>query len=780
MTELNTKLFDNRELVPTVWLQGGSACDAFNFRVFNPTIVSVGAGYAMCYRVVEDGSNHRWLATCQLDEQFNIVPNSVTPLSDHLDFVQRLLLSERALSWHADPRYFILKGKIYLSWNDGGSRPVNNQFLIEMDVTGLLPAGKARILSCSPRRQIEKNWMLFEANDDVYGIYSIAPLTVMKFDLDHPERLDGKIVSQTGWSTEYEGFYGILRGSAQPIMVDGQFLTLAHSSFKTTAGRMYCASFYRFSTNAPFRVNAATAQPFELPNPNGSTFRFPRLNAEVSEVIYPCGIVAREGDLVISYGINDEQSAITRVPLATVNALLEPVSSSFAVHNGAKPVSPTPIPSNSSYTPNIPAKPIPLMWWDCVGKKFDGSIGDRKFQIGNFGDIASRDVVESIMQWPTQPTTGGQRKLISIGSVIHTASNKDIIWGSGMKGTKMVLNNSVKELGVFAVRGPLTLDMVRRHGIDISKVNHLFDPGCLMPHLFQDHVAAVRASAKHTTFKIIPHYRDDMMLRRIHYRLNRHFVSVDCTPLQMIDAIIGADRVVSSSLHGIIFAESLGIPACWLAPIGGEDELKYYDYYYGTGRFAVKRFERVEDALRAEPMSLPKFDFQSYIDTFPKQEVGPLCDFGISVGSTISFGRFGESGFTRHFSFLNMDNAGVDGLWGTAKYSRVSTNVLAKEGDELVATIRLRPFNHPNFHLPQAIAVSVNGGTTTEMEWGRGETDEVAIELPFTATDRQTPLEFIFGARNCRSPKSLGVPTIEAPITFCLLSLKIAPSIQAD
>ncbi|QGP79586.1 polysaccharide pyruvyl transferase family protein [Sphingobium sp. CAP-1] len=779
MTELDAKLFDNSELVPTVWSQEG-AREASGFRIFNPTIVGVEGGYAMCYRVVQDGSDHRWLATCQLDRAFNIVPGSVTPLSNFLDFAQRPLLNERALNWHADPRYFVLKGKIYLSWNDGANRPLNNQFLMEMDATGLLPVGKARVMSCSPRRQIEKNWMLFEANGDVYGIYSIAPLAVLKFDLDQPDRLDGKIISQTGWSTDYEGFYGILRGSAQPIMVDQHFLTLAHSSFKTPAGRIYCASFYSFSADAPFRVDAATAQPFELPNPNGSTFHFPRLNAEVSEVVYPCGMVAQGERLVISYGINDEQCAITSVPLATVTTLLEPVSSSFAVHNGATPVSPTPIPEDSSYTPLIPAEPIPLMWWDCVGKKFDGSIGDRKFQIGNFGDIASRDVVESIMQWPTRPVTGGQRKLISIGSVIHTASNRDIIWGSGMKGTKMMLNDSVKELGVYAVRGPLTLDMVRRHGIDISKVSHLFDPGCLIPHLFEDHVAVARASAKSTTFKIIPHYRDDMMLRRMHYRLNRHFVSVDCTPLQMVDAIIGAERVVSSSLHGIIFAESLGIPACWLAPIGGEDELKYYDYYYGTGRFAVKRFESVEDALRAEPMPLPKFDFQSYIDTFPKNEVEPLGEFGIGVGATVSFARFEESKFVRHFSCLDMDHPGAEGLWGTGKYSRVSANVLAREGDELVATIRLRPFNHADFQRPQAIAVSVNGGPTTEMEWGRGETDDVAIELPFTATGRQTPMEIIFGARNCRSPKSLGIPAIEVPLTFCLLSLNIAPSIQAD
>jgi hypothetical protein len=285
------------------------------------------------------------------------------------------------------------------------------------------------------------------------------------------------------------------------------------------------------------------------------------------------------------------------VPTAAVEAALEPVDGGFAVASLSRVMQPTPVPQDSDYAAPRSTAPIPLMWWDCLGKKFDGSIGNRKFKTGNFGDIASRDIVEAMLGRPTEPITGGQRKLISIGSVIHTASQGDIIWGSGMKGTKMMLNENVKELRVHAVRGPLTLDMLRRHGIDISKVNHLFDPGCLIPHLFADQVARAREGAKTGGYRIIPHYRDDMVLRRKHYRHGQHFVSVDCTPMQMIEAIIGADRVVSSSLHGLIFAESLGIPACWLAPVGGEDDLKYYDYYYGTGRFAVKRFEQIEAIL---------------------------------------------------------------------------------------------------------------------------------------------------------------------------------------
>ena len=778
MAELNFKLFDNRDLVPQAWLDRSHLKDTRDFRVFNPTITAVGDGYAMCYRVVQAGDVMRSLATCKLDRDFAIVPGSVTPLSDFLDFAQRDSVDERALNWHADPRYFSLKGRLYLAWNDGGNKPVNNQFLVEMDQDGLRPIGKARVMSCSPRRQIEKNWMLFEMDGDVYAIYSIAPLSVLKFDLDQPDRLDGVEASLTGWSPAYEEFYGVMRGSAQPIRMGERFLTLAHSSFNTTDGRLYVANFYTFSAAMPFTVEAAMTDPFELPNPKGSHFDFPRLNAEVLEVVYPCGMVATANDLIISYGINDEYCAITTVSRADVEKHLKPVSNEFSIKITRKPepVTPAAIPEDSDYTSVLEGQSIPLLWWDCQGKKFDGSIGNRTFKTGNFGDIASRDVAEALLKRSTRIADGTRRRLISIGSVIHNAKNGDIVWGSGMKGTKMLLNKSVKELSVHAVRGPLTFDMVRRHGIDISKINHLFDPGCLLPHLFPEHIARARAAKTGTSFKIIPHYRDDMILRRQHYRLNRHFVSVDCTPLQMIDAIMGAERVISSSLHGIIFAESLGIPACWLAPVGGEDDLKYYDYYFGTGRFAVKRFDTVEDALRAEPMPLPKFDFQAYADTFPREEVMNLSDFGFELGKNVSLANFDESPVRPLFSTLGMDFITSDGPWGTAKHSRISTNVLASEGAEVVARLSVRPFNHADFNRPQALAASINGGETVEVEWSRGASGEVAINIPFTAQARQTPVEIMFQARNCRSPKSLGIPVIEAPITFCLMGLEFLPA----
>jgi predicted GH43/DUF377 family glycosyl hydrolase len=100
MSESGFTLFDNGDLVPRAWLSESAAKRGERFRVFNPTITAVEGGYAMCYRVVQDGSSHRWLATCKLDADFNILPDSITPLSDHLQFAEQDSLNERALTWH--------------------------------------------------------------------------------------------------------------------------------------------------------------------------------------------------------------------------------------------------------------------------------------------------------------------------------------------------------------------------------------------------------------------------------------------------------------------------------------------------------------------------------------------------------------------------------------------------------------------------------------------------------------------------------------------------------
>ena len=76
--------------------------------------------------------------------------------------------------------------------------------------------------------------------------------------------------------------------------------------------------------------------------------------------------------------------------------------------------------------------------------------------------------------------------------------------------------------------------------------------------------------------------------------------------------------IISSSLHGIILAEAYGIPAVLLNN-NDIDLLKYYDYYFSTGRKSVKVASSIEEALNKGPMPLPDLSEmqKGLIESFP-------------------------------------------------------------------------------------------------------------------------------------------------------------------
>ena len=66
----------------------------------------------------------------------------------------------------------------------------------------------------------------------------------------------------------------------------------------------------------------------------------------------------------------------------------------------------------------------------------------------------------------------------------------------------------------------------------------------------------------------------------------------------MVEFLLGCELVVSSSLHGIIFAEAFGVPARWWAPPNGgaartERAFKYQDYYAGARPHLFTRYREL-------------------------------------------------------------------------------------------------------------------------------------------------------------------------------------------
>ena len=236
-------------------------------------------------------------------------------------------------------------------------------------------------------------------------------------------------------------------------------------------------------------------------------------------------------------------------------------------------------------------------------------------RLSNFGDLLGPIVVERLREkfGLNRDASGVDgTTLFSVGSVLHEAHDGDVVWGSGVNGKKRRDQHSFAYLDVRAVRGPLTGVYLREMGIDVPDVYG--DPALLLPHLFPEMNAWT--SDKRRSVAVVPNFNE-----RDTYRSLDGFVDPLGKPFDVIREIAASEMVVGSSLHGLVMAEALGIPAVGFTS-GVELPFKYQDYFAGTGRgtgeFAMGR--DLDHALRLVRDARPELSWTpaALVEAFPR------------------------------------------------------------------------------------------------------------------------------------------------------------------
>jgi predicted GH43/DUF377 family glycosyl hydrolase len=317
MSEANGVIFAAKELAPPEW---SLALGDGPVRTFNPALLREPGGWLLAARVVgTDGA--RRIALCRLDDALRVQSGSHLPLSDLVSFRLPADAPAEATRWFADPRLYRFGERVFIYWNSGWHEPRNYQFLQELDRTTLRPIGPARELALrGERRKLEKNWMLFATpGGRLRAIYSVLPHVVLEFSLEGDGDILFEEIARTEWMhSGYPASHGGLRGGAPPVLVGDRFWSICHSVHDAGDGYRYAAAAYSFSPDDRFAPADAPTQPLSLWNPLGGRRVHARLNPAVGEVIYPCGAVHEGARWWISYGINDEQCAISHVEHADV------------------------------------------------------------------------------------------------------------------------------------------------------------------------------------------------------------------------------------------------------------------------------------------------------------------------------------------------------------------------------------------------------------------------------------------------------------------------------
>ncbi len=175
----------------------------------------------------------------------------------------------------------------------------------------------------------------------------------------------------------------------------------------------------------------------------------------------------------------------------------------------------------------------------------------------NVGDTIGSAIVASLLDCEVQiigQAPVSKPNLIAIGSVAQWCDEHSVLWGCGFVSGDVL---SAPPHRVLALRGKHTRDMLRRAGVRCPET--LGDPGLLSPGIF------AASATKRFDIGVVPHYVD--LQSPFVERCRREGIVV-IDPMSPIHAYIAdltaCRRIISSSLHGIVFAHAYGIPAAWI------------------------------------------------------------------------------------------------------------------------------------------------------------------------------------------------------------------------
>lgn len=242
----------------------------------------------------------------------------------------------------------------------------------------------------------------------------------------------------------------------------------------------------------------------------------------------------------------------------------------------------------------------------------------------NLGDDINKPLIESLSGKHVSFVNKVKYKdehLIAIGSVVDSLTTEDsIIWGGGYLSNKKDLPHKPKK--VCAVRGPLTRNVLISYGVECPEVYG--DPALLMPLIYNP------PKNKKYNLGIIPHFHDYNTPQLESFRTsNPDVLFINMGNYEswrdVIDKICSCERIISSSLHGLILSDAYKIPNVYVqfSDMVEGGEFKFKDYMGGVGRMYQPPVDYKEsiDLKKLDPIfntyRIIEYDYRILLQAFP-------------------------------------------------------------------------------------------------------------------------------------------------------------------
>lgn len=268
------------------------------------------------------------------------------------------------------------------------------------------------------------------------------------------------------------------------------------------------------------------------------------------------------------------------------------------------------------------SKRIRLFWWNEI--KLQGKPKE------NYGDLVGKYLAEKISNkkvvWVNPKNFSVYNWFspiyVTIGSILSHATENCIVWGSGIISKEY----PIKKATFLAVRGPQTRKHLQGQGYEVPEIYG--DPALLLPNYYDPKVE------KKYRYGIVPHY-NDMKLVKNWFLTHKdiHIIDMMTNDVEAkTQEFLACEKIISSSLHGIIIAHAYGIPAVWqkFSDNVFGDDIKYQDYmesvkieFYLPN---IKKSEYSDAELEQLFAALPSLPLESDVEDLRKGLMA-VCPF---------------------------------------------------------------------------------------------------------------------------------------------------------
>lgn len=212
-----------------------------------------------------------------------------------------------------------------------------------------------------------------------------------------------------------------------------------------------------------------------------------------------------------------------------------------------------------------------------------------------------------------------------IGSVLTFFNlDKSIVYGSGIQYPTHPIKGTPEK--ILAVRGPKTREVLLQKGYECPE--RYGDLAILLPCFYKPDI---RMEERHV-ISLIPNEgtlreKKDSLVKDILKKHDCRIINMSCYSdwKEVIDLICESKLVISESLHGLIVAETYGVPSIWVEFIEHPVDwnFKFLDFYESIGKYnmeSIKLYQNFDwDEIIAALQSFQpsKIDREKLLSVFP-------------------------------------------------------------------------------------------------------------------------------------------------------------------